>query len=178
MERRFRIFLIAVLVLAAAAMAALGIFTFGRLHDSESRMAREDRAVFDSLTQRLQDPENITGVRIQVDSTMGDYDRYNGFDKTMLAGLEFLHHEYLYGGTGSPGEDMTITVTLYKPKLPPLVEKILFVWDETFGTDYAARTENILIHRDEDVFRITCGESNFTAACPGMTEWLDGRGSN
>ena len=116
MEKQFRVFLTAVIVLAAAGMVFLGIFTFSRLRDSGVRMDREDRAAFAALAERLSSAENIVGVQIQVNSTMGDYDRYHGFDKALLAGLEYVHQEYLYGASGSAGDDMTITVTLYRKK--------------------------------------------------------------
>ena len=151
------------------------MYTFTRLNGSDTRLDGEDRAAFASLSERLADPANITGVQIQVDSTMGDYDRYSGFDKTMLAGLTFVHHEYLYGGSGSPDEDMTITVTLYKPERHPIVENILRRWDEAFGTDYTRRTENMILHRDGDVFRVIFGEVSFTAECAAMTEWIEER---
>lgn len=175
MEKRFRVFLAAVLVLAVCGLAFLGIFTFSRLRDSGVRMDREDRRVFASLTERLASAENIVGVQIQVNSTMGDYERYKGFDKSLLAGLEYVHHEYLYGGSGSPGADMTITVTLYRDRHAPLFEKILTLWDGFFGTAFAARTETVTLCRDGDMFRVTCGEAMFTASCPAMAEWLDAR---
>lgn len=175
MERRFRVFLGVVIALAAVMLTGMGVFTFGRLRDSAARLDREDRAVFASLEKRLADPENIIGVQVQVGSTMGDYDRYSGLDKALLSGMEFVHHEYLYGGTGDPGEDMTITVTLYRTPLPSVVEKLLTLWDELFGTRYARQQEKVILHRDEDVFRVTCGESSFTAACPALTKWLEER---
>ena len=175
MEKRFRVFLTAVIVLAAAGMVFLGIVTFSRLRDSGVRMDREDRAAFASLAERLESAENIVGVQFQVTSTMGDYERYKGFDKSLLAGLEYVHHAYLYGGSGSAGGDMTITVTLYRKKLSPLPEKILTLWDKVFGTDFTSRTETVTLRRDGDMFRVTCGETLFTAACPAITAWLEER---
>ncbi|MBR4959647.1 MAG: hypothetical protein IKY52_01980 [Clostridia bacterium] len=176
MEKRFRVFLAAVIVLAVCGLVFLGIFTFSRLRDSGVRMDREDRRAFASLTERLASAENIVGVQIQVNSTMGDYERYKGFDKSLLAGLEFVHHEYLYGGAGLPGTDMTITVTLYRDRHALWVEKILTLWDKVFGTAFSVSTEKVTLCRDGDVFRVTCGETMFTASCPAMAEWLDARG--
>ena len=161
--------------MAAAAMAVLGCVTFAKLHDAGARLEREDRAVYEALMERLGEPGNITGVQIQVDSTMGDYERYGGFDKGMLGGMEFLHHEYLWGGNGELGEDMTITVTMYKKPMHPVVEWVTEWWDERFGTHYAKRTESMEMHRDGDVFRVRYGDASFTAACDAMTEWLDER---
>ena len=175
MEKRFRWFLAAVIVLAAVGMALAGSLTFLHLRDSGARMDREDRAAFASLEARLAVPENIVSVQIQVDSTMGDYERYGGFDRTLLAGLEYLHHEYLYGGSGGMGEDMTITVTLYRERHAPVLEKICILWDKIFGTAYAKSTETMVLRRDGDVFRVACGETMFAAACPAMSAWIDAR---
>ena len=177
MEKRFRVFLTAVIVLAAAGMVLLGFVTFSKLRDSDSRMDREDRAAFAALAERLSSAENIVGVQIQVNSTMGDYDRYRGFDKALLAGLEYVHHEYLYGGSGVVNDNVAVTVTLYRKRFSPFWEKVLTVLDTWFGTEFAARTEELLLYRDGDVFRVTCGEAMFTASCPALTEWLEVRSS-
>lgn len=170
MERRFRLFLILVITFAIAALAALSFLTYSRLHDSEARLEREDRAAFAALAERLADPANITGVRIQVKSTMGDYDRYNGFDPSLLSGLTFASHDT---PVGEPlPDDTAITVSLYKTPDSRLLRRILAFFDETFGTDYLTATEKVVLYMDGDLYRITYREKSFTAQCPAMTEWI------
>lgn len=170
MERRFRLFLILVVTFAAAALAALSVLTYSRLHDSEARLEREDRAAFAALTQRLADPDNITGVRIQVKSTMGDYARYNGFDPALLSGLTFSSHTSPH--PESLPDDTAITISLYKTPASPLLRRILSLFDETFGTDYLTATEKVVLYMDGDLYRITYREKSFTAECPAMTDWI------
>ena len=173
MEKKFRLFLILVIAFAIAAAAVLAYFTFTRLHDSETRLEREDRTAFAELSDRLSDPENIISVQIQVQSTMGDYARYTDFNKSLLAGLTFAHHEYLWGGTGTADRDTAITVTLYKAPADPLLRRILSFFDETFGTDWQTATEKVVLYMDRDVYRITYRKCSFTAQCDAMTEWIN-----
>ena len=170
MERRFRLFLILVISFAAAALAALSVLTYTHLHDSASRLAREDRAAFTALAERLADPENITGVRIQVKSTMGDYARYSSFDKSLLSGLTYAENPP--ARPESIPDDTTITVSLVKTSTSPFLRRILSFLDETFGTRYMTETEKVVLCMDDDLYRITYREKSFTAECPAMTEWI------
>lgn len=175
MEHQFRIFLTLVLIFAACALCAAGWLTFARLQDAGTRLEREDRAAFTQLTERLAVPENITGVQIQVRSTMGDYSRYDGFDKTLLGGMTFAHHEYLRGGSGTADTDLTVTVTLYKTPSGTLTHRLLGFLDRTFGTDWLAKTEKVVLHRDGDVFRVQYREASFVVVCEEMAAWIDER---
>ena len=175
MEHRFRIFLTLVLIFAACALCAAGWLTFARLQDAGTRLEREDRAAFTQLTERLAVPENITGVQIQVRSTMGDYNRYDGFDKTLLSGMTFVHHEYLWGGTGTAYADLTVTVTLYQTPSGTPIHRLLGFFDKTFGTDWLQKTEQVVLYRDGDVFRVQYRESSFVVICEAMTAWIDAR---
>ena len=170
MERRFRLFLILVITFAIAALATLSVLTYTHLHDSEARMDREDRAAFAALARRLADPENITGVRIQVKSTMGDYNRYNGFDPALLSTLTFAHHDSPH--PESLPDDISITVSLYKTPENPLLHRLLSFFDETFGTDCLTATEKVVLYMDGDLYRITYREKSFTAQSPAMTGWI------
>ena len=170
MERRFRLFLILVITLAAAALATLSVLTYTHLHDSADRLDRENRAAFADLAERLADPDNITGVRIQVKSTMGDYDRYNSFDPALLSGLTYA--DCPPARPESIPDDTTITVSLVKTPASPLLRRILSFLDETFGTRYMTETEKIVLCMDGDLYRITYREKSFTAECPAMTEWI------
>ena len=174
MERRFRLFLILVISFAAAALAALSVLTYTHLHDSASRLEREDRAAFTALAERLADPENITGVRIQVKSTMGDYARYSSFDKSLLSGLTFASHDSPMDTDQSLSlpDDTTITVSLYKTPDSRILRRILSFLDGTFGTDFLTETEKVVLSMDGDLYRITYREKSFTAKCPAMTEWI------
>ncbi len=175
MEKRFRVFLVLVITLACGALAALGILTFTRLSDTEARLDREDRAAFAELAGRLADVENITGVKVQVASTMGDYRRYEGFDEGLLAGLVFVSHEYLYGGGDAPDQDIAITVTLYKRPGNPVIEWMYGLSDRFFGTRYLSAVEDVVIYLDGEWLRVSYGDASFTAASAEILDWVNER---
>ncbi len=175
MEKRFRVFLALVITLACGALAALGILTFTRLSDAEVRLDREDRAAFQELAERLADGENITGVKVQVASTMGDYRRYEGFDKGLLAGLEFVSHEYLYGGGDAPAQDIAMTVTLYKRPGNPVVEWLYGLSDRFFGTAYLSAVEEVVLYLDGEWLRVKYGDASFTAVSEDIFDWVNER---
>ncbi len=176
MEKRFRLFLVFVILLALGAMAYLGVLTYGRLSDTETKLDSADRAAFASLAERLGDSTNITGVRVQVASTMGDYRRYEDFDKKLLSTLTFASHEYLWTTTGEPktepDRDIAITVTLYKRPENPLKEWLLGLSDRWLGTRYLSAVEDVVMYLDEDVFRVTYRDTSFTAESAAMVEWI------
>ncbi len=175
MEKRFRVFLVLVIVVACGGLAALGGITFARLRDTEGRLDREDRAAFAELAERLADAGSVIGVRVQVASTMGDYRRYEGFGKELLSTLEFVSHEYLYGGGAEPGRDIAVTVTLYKRPGNPLLEWLYGLSDRFFATKYLSAVEDVRMYLDGDWLRVTYGDASFTAVSEEISAWIEGR---
>ncbi len=175
MERRFRIFLALVITLACGALTALGLLTISNLSDTEARLDKEDRAAFAELADRLADKESITGVKVQVASTMGDYRRYEGFDKSLLAGLAFVSHEYLYGGGEEPNRDIAMTVTLYKRPGNPVTEWVMGLSDRLFGTGYLTAVEDVVMYLDGEWLRVSYGDASFTAVSEEIFAWVEER---
>ncbi len=172
MEKRFRVFVCFVILLVCGLLAGLGWSTYAGLRDTANRLDTEDRAAFAEMAERMADMSQVTGVKVQVASTMGDYDRYVHFDKTLLTTMTYASHEFLWQGGDKPDTNISITVTLYKLPRHAALKWLYELSDNWLGTSYMTAVEDVMMYLDNGILRVQYRESSFCVLSEEIADWI------
>jgi len=142
------------LVLAGLVIGGVGMVTVLQLSGTEARMDEQDREVFSAFLAVVSDPRRLKRVQISRRTSFNDYTQYAEFDTSLLAEMEYVHYDYLYGGSGKAEGDIYVKLTLRSA-------------DENEGT------EIVVMQRDGDLYRVEYHGAAFVVRCDAMTEWID-----